>query len=96
MSAIPVMISGKVANLIRLLSSNHAGQIVATVHAIIRTLESNGISIHTLAEHVENGGGLTEADKQKNPQRDRERACRRVRRRRQGGRSQAARHGRVL
>jgi hypothetical protein len=33
--------------------------------AIARLLESHGQSFHTLAEHVENGGGLSDADKQK-------------------------------
>ena len=55
----------KLGDVIRRLSSNSDGEIVATVHAMLRMLESFGADIHALADHVENGGGLTEADKQK-------------------------------
>jgi hypothetical protein len=65
MKAIPSTTSEKLAALIRMLSSNQDGEIIGTVHAFIRVLESAGSNIHALAEHVENGGGLTDADKQK-------------------------------
>ena len=65
MKAIPTTTSEKLAALIRMLSSNRDGEVIATVHAIIRLLETNGSDIHTLAEHVKNGSGLTEADRQK-------------------------------
>jgi hypothetical protein len=65
MSAIPSTINGKLAALIRVLSSDQDGEVIATVHAIIRLLQNNGSDIHALAEHVKNGSGLTDADKQK-------------------------------
>jgi hypothetical protein len=65
MKAIPAIASEKLAALIRLLSSDQDGEVIATVHAIIRVLESAGSDIHALAEHVKNGHGLTDADKQK-------------------------------
>jgi len=49
----------------RPISSNSDGEIVATVHAMLRMLESFGADIHALADHVENGGGLSEDDKKK-------------------------------
>jgi hypothetical protein len=54
----------KLGDVIRRLSSSSDGEIIATVHAMRRMLESNGADIHGLADHVENGG-LTDADKQK-------------------------------
>jgi hypothetical protein len=54
----------KLGDVIRRLSSNSDGEILATVHAMRRMLESYGADIHGLADHVENGG-LTDADKQK-------------------------------
>jgi len=65
MKALPLAVNEKLAALIRLLSSNQDGEIIATVHALIRVLESAGSNIHALAEHIENGGGLTDTDKQK-------------------------------
>jgi hypothetical protein len=66
MSAIPVTVNRQqLAALIRLLSSDQDGEVIATVHAITRLLETNGSDIHALAEHVKNGNGLTDADKQK-------------------------------
>jgi hypothetical protein len=64
MTAVPAMITGKVADLIRMLSSNHDNEVLATVRALMRTLESAGSDIHALAAQVENGG-LSDADKQK-------------------------------
>jgi hypothetical protein len=55
----------RLGDIIRRLCSSNDGEIVATVYAMRRMLESVGADIHVLAEHVENGGGLTEADKQK-------------------------------
>jgi hypothetical protein len=55
----------KLGDVIRRLFSSSDGEIIATVHAMRRVLESCGADIHALAEHVENGGGLTEADKAK-------------------------------
>jgi hypothetical protein len=55
----------KLGDLIRRLSSSNDGEVVATVYAMLRLLQSSGADIHTLADHIENGKGLTEADKQK-------------------------------
>src|SRR5262245_16833938 len=56
----------RVGDLIRRLSSASDGEIVATVHALRRILESHGADVHALAEHVETAnGGLTEEYKQK-------------------------------
>ena len=55
----------KTGDLVRRLSSNHDGEIVATVHALKCQLEAAGVSFHELAEHIENGGGLSDVDKQK-------------------------------
>jgi hypothetical protein len=65
MRAIPAATNEKLAALIRRLSSNQDGEIIATVHALIRVLQSANSDIHALAEHVKNGNGLTDADKQK-------------------------------
>jgi hypothetical protein len=60
-------IARKVASLIRRLSSQSDGEIVATARALMRTLESAGTDIHALAGHVEkpNGNGLTKAEVKK-------------------------------
>jgi hypothetical protein len=56
----------RVGDLIRLLSSDRDGEIVATVYALRRMLKSHGADVHALAEHVETAnGGLTEEYKQK-------------------------------
>jgi hypothetical protein len=56
----------KLGDLIRLLSSNNDGEVIAAVRAMQRTLESCGADIHALADHVERANGsLSEADKQK-------------------------------
>jgi hypothetical protein len=55
----------KLGDLIRRLSSDSDGEIVATVYAMLRLLQSSGVDIHALADHIENGRGLTEADKRK-------------------------------
>src|SRR5262249_58786499 len=54
----------KLGDVIRRLSSSSDGEIIATVHAMRRMLDSYGADIHVLADHFENGG-LTDADKQK-------------------------------
>src|SRR5262245_7504832 len=50
----------RVGDLIRLLSSDKDGEIVATVYALRRMLKSNGVDVHALAEHIESASGLTE------------------------------------
>jgi hypothetical protein len=66
MTAVPTMIVGKLATLVRLLSSDRDGEVIATVRALVRTLESAGSDIHALAEHIEKANGnLTDADKKK-------------------------------
>jgi hypothetical protein len=55
----------KLGDVIRHLASESDGEIVATVHAMRRMLESCGVDIHDVADHIENGHGLSEADKQK-------------------------------
>jgi hypothetical protein len=53
----------RLGNVIRRLSSASDGEIVATVHAMRRVLESVGADVHGLAEHLETpNGGVTEAD----------------------------------
>ena len=49
----------------RRLSSGSDGEVVATVRALKRELEAAGVGFHELAAHIENGGGLSDADKQK-------------------------------
>jgi hypothetical protein len=51
-----VPIAGKLANLIRRLSSNSDGEVVATAHALIRTLQGIGADIHDVAACVEHSG----------------------------------------
>ena len=53
--------------MIRKLSSDSDGEVVATVHAMRRVLETAGSDIHELAEHIEctNGNGVTEAEMQR-------------------------------
>src|SRR5262245_17393436 len=56
----------RLGDVIRRLSSNSDGEIIATVHAMWRMLESCGADIHALADHVEKANvGLTDADRQK-------------------------------
>jgi hypothetical protein len=54
----------KLGNVIRMLSSSSDGDIITTVYALRRMLESCGADIHALADHVEdaNGSGLSEAE----------------------------------
>src|SRR6516164_3104502 len=46
-------VTQKLGALLRRLSSNHDGEVLATVHALIRTLKSNGSDLHALAALVE-------------------------------------------
>jgi hypothetical protein len=54
----------KLGDVIRLLTSDNEGEIVATVCALRRILESCDADLHALADYVENAG-LTEDDKEK-------------------------------
>jgi len=63
---LPHALTAKLGNSIRLLASDSRGEAFAALCAIARLLEAYNQSFHTLADHVENGGGgLSEADKQK-------------------------------
>jgi len=55
----------KLGDVIRRLITNSDGEVVATVLALRRMLESAGADIHDLAAHLENNVGLSEADKAK-------------------------------
>ena len=57
-------INGKLANLIRRLSSNSDGEVVATARAMIRTLQGIGADIHDVADCIEHAsnGALVEAE----------------------------------
>jgi len=49
-------------DVMRRLSSDSDGEIVATVRAVRRLLESEGVGVHELVDHIEgNGGGFDEA-----------------------------------
>ena len=63
--ALPHALAAKLGKPIRLLASNSRGEAFAALCAIARLLESHGYTFHTLADHVENGGGLNEDDKKK-------------------------------
>jgi hypothetical protein len=59
-------IAGKLAALIRLLSSDRDGETLAAARALGRTLNSVGADIHALADRVEQAnGGLTEVEMKK-------------------------------
>src|SRR4029450_3636928 len=62
---LPSAVTARLGNVIRRLSSDSDGEIIAAMNVILRLLQSCGGDIHALADHVENGGGLTEADKAK-------------------------------
>jgi hypothetical protein len=62
---LPHELAAKLGKPIRLLASNSQGEAFAALCAIARLLESHGYTFHTLADHVENGGGLIEDDKKK-------------------------------
>ena len=63
--ALPRELAAKLGKPIRLLASDSKGEAFAALCAIARLLESHGYTFHTLADHVENGGGLSEDDKKK-------------------------------
>jgi hypothetical protein len=54
----------KIGDAIRQLISNNEGSIIAAVLGLRRILEAHGADIHDLADQIENGHGLSEADKQ--------------------------------
>jgi hypothetical protein len=58
----PTLVAQKLGALLRRLSSNHDGEVLATVHAIIRTLNSAGSDLHALADKVEQTNVIPEAD----------------------------------
>src|SRR5262245_16684429 len=60
-------ITGKLGKMIRMLASDCDGDVIAAARAIKRTLRSEGLDIHALAEGIEdpNGGALTEAEMRK-------------------------------
>jgi hypothetical protein len=53
-----VPVADKLGKLLRLLSSDCDGEILATVHAIKRTLESERLDLHALAETIESANGV--------------------------------------
>jgi hypothetical protein len=57
----------KLAASLRMLSSDHYGDVIAAGRAIVRMFRSAGAAIHTLAERVKkpNGGDLTYAEMKK-------------------------------
>jgi hypothetical protein len=63
--ALPRELAAKLGKPIRLLASDSKGEAFAALCAIARLLESNGYTFHTLADHVENGSGLSEDDKRR-------------------------------
>src|SRR5215813_8407071 len=63
--ALPRELAAKLGKPIRLLASNSRGEAFAALCAIARLLESHGHTFHSLADHVENGSGLSEDDKKK-------------------------------
>jgi hypothetical protein len=62
MSAEPTAVGRKLGALVRRLATNHDGEIIATVHALRRTLQSAGSDLHALADKIERPADLTEAD----------------------------------
>jgi hypothetical protein len=63
--ALPCELTAKLGKPIRLLASNSKGEAFAALCAIARLLEAHGSTFHELADHVENGNGLSEDDKKK-------------------------------
>jgi hypothetical protein len=49
-------IADKLGKLVRLLTSDQDGEVVAAAHSINRTLSGAGLDIHVLAAVIENGG----------------------------------------
>ena len=48
-------IARRIAQLVRLLSSDKDGEVVAAVHALRRTLQATGGDLFTLARQIESG-----------------------------------------
>jgi hypothetical protein len=63
--ALPRELAVKLGKPIRMLMSDSQGEALAALCAIARLLEASGRTFHDLADHVENGHGLSDADKQK-------------------------------
>src|SRR6266498_553917 len=61
--ALPSEVTDRLGNVIRRLSSDQDGEIVASLYAILRLLESCGGDVHALAAQVENGG-MSEKDRE--------------------------------
>ena len=57
-------IAGKLANLVRLLSSDRDGEVIAAARALARTLKNARTDIHALADQIEkpSNGRLSQAD----------------------------------
>jgi hypothetical protein len=49
-------IADKLSKLVRMLTSNHDGEVIAAARSIDRTLKSTGLDIHVLAATIERGG----------------------------------------
>src|SRR5215831_5764513 len=58
-------LAAKLGKPIRLLMSNSQGEAFAALCAIARLLQTHGCTFHDLADHVEDGGGLSDDDKKK-------------------------------
>jgi hypothetical protein len=54
--ALPAEVTARIGKAIRRLSSDSDGEIIASLYAILRLLESCGGDVHALAAQVENGG----------------------------------------
>jgi hypothetical protein len=54
--ALPSEVTARLGNVVRRLSTDHEGEIIAAMNIILRLLESCGGDIHALAAQVENGG----------------------------------------
>jgi hypothetical protein len=52
----------KVAKLLRLLGSDVDGEVVAAARALVRTLKNAGSCLHELADTLEGGGKISQAD----------------------------------
>jgi len=58
-------VAEKLEKLLKMLSSERDGEVVAAVQAIMRTLKGAGADIHELAACVKGGGKLSEKDMQR-------------------------------
>jgi hypothetical protein len=55
----------RLGDVIRRLTSSSDGEIISAARALRRVLESHSADIHDLADHIEGGGGFSDADKQR-------------------------------